>query len=105
MDNVRFLLHVRRLEIESGQHIGENRRVCVFLTANNFQSPDKLYKASLRNASSFEERDRMTTQTMFVRKNWTQDNAEDGEFPETTLAKTRFRNRGSYSSSRNSCLS
>jgi len=47
----------------------------------------------------------MTTQTMFVRKNWTQDNAEDGEFPETTLAKRRFKNSGSYSSSRNSDLS
>jgi hypothetical protein len=29
----------------------------------------------------------MTTQTMFVRKNWTQDNAEDGVFPETIPRK------------------
>lgn len=76
--------------------------MCVFPTSNNFQSPDRLHKDSSRNVSSFEERDRMTTQTMFVRKNWTQDSTEDGEFPETILENIRFKKSGSYISSPNS---
>lgn len=101
---MRLLLHVRRLETGVVSTCAQNRYVHR-LTSNSFQSPDKLHEANSRKAASFEERDRMTTQTIFVRKNRTQDNAEDGAFPETTLAKMRFKNSGSYSSSRSSDLS